>query len=188
MDYKIRIATDSSAAKGITARLGTGRVRHLETRCLWIQQKVHDKELVIVKLSKDVNRADIQTKPLSPAEHSRHVQALPVVRHGWTGCSPQVLAPVLLFALVAGSRADPRSAVAGLNDDTFSNTGFWCYSTLVLFIGIALGFWFRGRLASRRLYTKDCRVQTDFLDVEAYWEWSAVEIGIGPRPVEGQWH
>ena len=37
-EFKLRVSTDSSAAKGITSRLGTGRVRHLETRCLWIQQ------------------------------------------------------------------------------------------------------------------------------------------------------
>ena len=31
---KAVVATDSSAAKGVSSRLGAGRIRHLETRCL----------------------------------------------------------------------------------------------------------------------------------------------------------
>ena len=44
------VGTDSTAAKGITARLGTGKVRHLETRCLWIQERVRSKEISILKV------------------------------------------------------------------------------------------------------------------------------------------
>lgn len=139
---------------------------------MWIQQKVHEKQISIVKMSKDVNRADIQTKPLSPSEHSRHVRALPVVRQGWTGCSPTTVDAVLLFALVMGGRAE---AVAPSEDDS-SNMLFWSYSALVLGIGLAVGFWVRGLLGHSKPTTRDCRSQTEYVDVEAYWDWSAVQI------------
>ena len=34
----VRIATDSSASKGIASRLGLGKIRHLDTGLLWLQQ------------------------------------------------------------------------------------------------------------------------------------------------------
>lgn len=37
---KIRINTDASAAKGITARRGAGKIRHIEISQLWIQDRV----------------------------------------------------------------------------------------------------------------------------------------------------
>ena len=36
----VLVGTDSSAAAVVTPRLATGRVRHLEVKDLWIQQKV----------------------------------------------------------------------------------------------------------------------------------------------------
>ena len=36
----VRVGSDASAAIGISARLGAGRVRHLEAKELWIQEKV----------------------------------------------------------------------------------------------------------------------------------------------------
>ena len=37
---KINLATDSSAAKGIATRKGVGKVKHLETRTLWVQDQI----------------------------------------------------------------------------------------------------------------------------------------------------
>ena len=38
-DVRVRVWTDSSAAIGICQRQGLGRLRHIETQSLWIQQK-----------------------------------------------------------------------------------------------------------------------------------------------------
>ena len=35
-----RIKTDSSACIGMASRLGVGRVRHIETRVLWLQEVI----------------------------------------------------------------------------------------------------------------------------------------------------
>ena len=46
----VRVETDSSAAAGITQRLGAGRVRHLEAEVLWIHEKVKSHELKVSRV------------------------------------------------------------------------------------------------------------------------------------------
>ena len=50
VSVKVRVNTDSSAAKSITSRKGAGRVRHIEVRELWVQEKVNRGELTITKM------------------------------------------------------------------------------------------------------------------------------------------
>ena len=59
---KIRISTDASAAKGITARRGAGKARHIEVSQLWIQDKVRSGEISMRKVSTAENIADALTK------------------------------------------------------------------------------------------------------------------------------
>ena len=85
VDVSATVGTDSSAAKGITARLGTGRVRRVEVRCLRIQDRVRDKELIVKKIGTEENRGDMQTKALDPGRFWQLVDALPF--DFATGCS-----------------------------------------------------------------------------------------------------
>ena len=39
-DCELRVHLDSSAAIGVTRRTGVGEIRHLDTRRLWIQERV----------------------------------------------------------------------------------------------------------------------------------------------------
>ena len=64
----IEIATDSSAAKGIACRRGVGRVKHLETRCLWIQDQTSTGRVRVRKVPGESNTADLLTKYLGPAK------------------------------------------------------------------------------------------------------------------------
>ena len=41
----VRVWTDSTATIGICGRQGLGKLRHIDTQCLWIQQRVRDKSL-----------------------------------------------------------------------------------------------------------------------------------------------
>jgi hypothetical protein len=59
---QIRVQCDSTAAKSIAQRIGVGRIRHLEVKTLWVQEKVKAKELVVVKVPGEENVADIGTK------------------------------------------------------------------------------------------------------------------------------
>ena len=59
---KIKISTDASAAKGITARRGAGKIRHIEVSHLWVQDKVRKGEIIIAKIDTKDNLADALTK------------------------------------------------------------------------------------------------------------------------------
>ena len=58
----LRVWTDSSAAMGICSRQGLGKLRHLDTHTLWVQQAVRSKRMALVKIAGDVNPADMFTK------------------------------------------------------------------------------------------------------------------------------
>ena len=63
-DTPVRVWTDSSAALGISTRSGLGKLRHLETHTLWVQEKVRTGAIQVRKVRGDVNPADIFTKHL----------------------------------------------------------------------------------------------------------------------------
>jgi hypothetical protein len=60
----VRVWTDSSAAIGISTRSGLGKLRHLETHTLWVQEKVRTGAIEVRKVRGDVNPADLFTKHL----------------------------------------------------------------------------------------------------------------------------
>lgn len=60
--------TDSSAALGIASRSGLGRIWHLETHTLWVQEKVRVGAITVKKVRGDVNPADLFTKHLPSRE------------------------------------------------------------------------------------------------------------------------
>ena len=56
------LLTDASAAKGIAMRIGLGKIRHLETSQLWLQSKVADGVITVMKVDGKHNLADAMTK------------------------------------------------------------------------------------------------------------------------------
>ena len=60
----LRVWTDSTATMGICGRQGLGKLRHVDTQCLWIQQRVRDGSLELRKVKGEVNPADLFTKHL----------------------------------------------------------------------------------------------------------------------------
>ena len=58
----MRVWTDSSAAIGICNRQGLGKLRHLDTHTLWIQQAVRLGRVDLRKVAGEVNPADLFTK------------------------------------------------------------------------------------------------------------------------------
>ena len=67
----VRVWTDSSAAIGISTRSGLGKLRHLETHTLWVQEKVRTGAIEVRKVRGDVNPADLFTKHL-PSKDKIH--------------------------------------------------------------------------------------------------------------------
>ena len=62
---QIRVHSDATAAIGICRRKGLGKVRHLATTDLWIQDKVRSRKLDLVKILGTENPADVLTKYVS---------------------------------------------------------------------------------------------------------------------------
>ena len=63
----IRVWTDSSATLGICGRQGLGKFRHIDTRSIWLHQKLRAGALEVKKVRGDVNAADLFAKHL-PSE------------------------------------------------------------------------------------------------------------------------
>jgi hypothetical protein len=71
MHVTIKLHVDSSSAKSMMSRFGVGRVRHLETRLLWIQQLVRDGTIRVKWIKGIDNPADVLTKPKCWVDVSR---------------------------------------------------------------------------------------------------------------------
>ena len=65
LELQLSLHTDSSSAKAIASRRGTGKSTcHVQTRMLWLQERVAAKHLRVVKLASESNSADMLTKAL----------------------------------------------------------------------------------------------------------------------------
>ena len=56
------VLSDASAGIGIASRQGCGRLKHLEVKWLWVQEKVSEKALRLRKYPTETNIADLATK------------------------------------------------------------------------------------------------------------------------------
>ena len=72
----IEIHSDATAAIGICKRQGLGRVRHLATADLWLQQRVKARELLLFKVPGKDNPADVFTKHKSLPEILRFMSMM----------------------------------------------------------------------------------------------------------------
>ena len=89
---KITIITDASAAKGITARKGAGKIRHIEVSQLWIQDKVRRGEIIIRKVDTKENLADALTKHVTQEELNYHIaNTNQLVVHGRHELAPETV-------------------------------------------------------------------------------------------------
>ena len=63
-----RVWTDSSAAMGIVGRQGLGKLRHIDTHSLWVQQAARSGRISVRKVRGEENPADLFTKHLCSRE------------------------------------------------------------------------------------------------------------------------
>ena len=83
--------TDSTAAKGITNRRGHGKVKHLQTCELWLQEVVRDKRIEIQKVGTRENPADLMTKYLDSKTATQHLDRLSAkTATGWHVLAPRL--------------------------------------------------------------------------------------------------
>ena len=60
--YGLRIWSDATAAIGIARRRGMGKIRHLDTTDLWVQEVIRSGRVQLNKVLGTENPADIFTK------------------------------------------------------------------------------------------------------------------------------
>jgi len=68
-----RVNTDASAAMGIACRRGLGKVRHIQVNQLWIQDRVINGDIEVVKINGKENIADIFTKHVNAEDIRVHL-------------------------------------------------------------------------------------------------------------------
>ena len=70
----ISVWSHSSAAVSIAQRRRFGKVRHIEVNQLWLQERVANRELTIVKVPGTTNAADHLMKPGCTAAVKQHME------------------------------------------------------------------------------------------------------------------
>ena len=90
----VPLSTDASATKAMTQRQGVGRTKHIEIQHLWVQEKVSNGMMEIVKIGRDKNMADLLTHHWTIAEGARHLPRL--------GCVPRLANETPLVQQLAG--------------------------------------------------------------------------------------
>ena len=70
---RLELNTDSSAAKGAALRTGAGRLKHIQTSQLWVQERISTGEIGIKKVPREVNTSDMFTHHWSAKEGRTHL-------------------------------------------------------------------------------------------------------------------
>ena len=106
ISVEIRLMTDASTGKAIASRRGLGKVRHIATHELWIQDEVLKGRLTIIKLKNILNTSDVLTKYLDKRALDEAIAQLD--HHFEEGRSP--VAPLLGKICEPGSTHRQTSA------------------------------------------------------------------------------
>ena len=101
----IRWHCDSSAARALARRLGTGRNKHLATKTLWIQTLQKANLIDIIAVPGEENRADLGTNALSKLRLEVLSQACGIVP------MPTVNARAVEARILEGGCASERGAL-----------------------------------------------------------------------------
>ena len=75
-DVRMTVYTDSSACKGMILRRGSGKVKHLTTKQLWVQGAVRAHEIDIQEIPREANIADMLTHAVNKREMSDAMRML----------------------------------------------------------------------------------------------------------------
>jgi len=75
-ELRYSLYSDSSAALAFASRRGLGTMRHIETRYLWLQERVAKGHLRVHKVHTDDNVADFLTKAVAGNVLDRHLATL----------------------------------------------------------------------------------------------------------------
>ena len=72
INASLQVYTDSAAALGTRNWFGLGKSRYIQTRYLWIQEKLAERSLELIKTDTKLTTADVGTKALASEAVERH--------------------------------------------------------------------------------------------------------------------
>ena len=75
-EVSLEVLSDSSAARGHVKRRGLGKARHIQTRYLWLQERVAEGHVRVLCVLGKSKMADILTKNVSGALFKEHFTTL----------------------------------------------------------------------------------------------------------------
>ena len=99
LDLKCELYCDSAAALGITQRAGIGKVRHLRTQGLWVQEVRISGRIVYRKVLGEKNPADLLTKHMSAELAGKHIETLNMQ---WAGGRAESAPTIDAISMVQG--------------------------------------------------------------------------------------
>ena len=82
-EVQVTLFVDASAAIGVAQRKGLGKIRHLDTQALWIQDAVRQRKIELQKVKGTQNPADLMTKCLGSSEIADMMNRFGL--QSWTG-------------------------------------------------------------------------------------------------------
>ena len=86
LNIKLRIRTDASAAVGVIQRQGAGRVKHLQIRQLWLQEKARNDDIKFIKIPRAINFSDLLTHHWSEKDGKTHLEGMSANVRGAREC------------------------------------------------------------------------------------------------------
>ena len=63
--HRVVLRSDSSSGRSLANRRGLGRMKHIDVKCLWLQECVAQQKLVLQPVKSEDNPADVGTKHVS---------------------------------------------------------------------------------------------------------------------------
>ena len=91
-EVALRLHSDATAAIGICKRKGLGKVRHLATTDLWIQEQVRSRRIELVKVLGADNPADAFTKYVDRQTMQKILNKINMVqKDGRPACAPATM-------------------------------------------------------------------------------------------------
>ena len=77
---RLRHFVDASACKAILLRKGTGTLKHLETKDLWVQEVIRKKQIEVCKVPREENMSDSLASYSNGDTLCRHMEIMKLRR------------------------------------------------------------------------------------------------------------
>ena len=106
---KVVGSSDSSGARGVAARLGLGKLKHIQTRWMWLQQEVREGRVCLGKEEPKTNPADLGTKYVAADDLHRLLRLLPLTFA--KGCLERgLLHPIMVMAMFVMMKGEEQES------------------------------------------------------------------------------